>query len=191
MLTLKHLGRLEMQDPYLGETLRSLQDAINLHGQIAGIDPTGTFPAPNAPASISVTSAAGGFDISIFDSNPQRGVNYFVEFDASASFPAPRTVPLHVTRNVYLPLGAATYFFRAYSSFPGSNRSAYTNFGLPTGVTGGAAGTPTLQPSQGTGAGNSGGASANPPTGGGFGPVGKQPPPRNFPGGRIELQTPD
>jgi hypothetical protein len=171
MVTLPHLGDIEAKDPLLGETLRALMNAHNQHGIIAGIDPAGKFPAPAAPAAISVTQVAGGFDVAITDANPQRAVNYFVEFDTTAGFLAPRTVPLHSTRNVYLPLGAATYFWRVYAQFLGSDPSGFTVFGgaTPQSVTGGGAGTPILQPTQGTGAGQSAGVNPFPPAGVGFG----------------------
>lgn len=172
MLTLPHLGIIERKDPHVAETFRAILNAINTHGQIAGIDPTGVFPAPKAPTSIKVTSVNGGFDVSIVDAAPQRGVYYFVEFDASPNFIAPRTVPLLTVRNQYLPLGAATYYFRAYSQFRGSNPSPYTIFGTPpTAVIGGGAGTPALQATQGTGAGSVAGNSPTLSTGGGFGPI--------------------
>ena len=190
MLTLPHLGRIESQDPYLGETLRSIMSAINLQGSLTGVDPTGSFPAPDAPNQIQVSSVAGGFDVAIVDNNPQRGENYFVDYSASPSFSNARTVPLGTTRNVYLPLGTNTFYFRAYSQFQGSEISPYAIYGgaTPQSVTGGAAGTPALAPSQGTGAGSMTGGSPNPPVGGGFGPVsiGAQQP-RNSPGGRANL----
>jgi hypothetical protein len=186
MLVLKHLGDIEGKDARLGETLRAIQNAINLHGALVGVDPSGIFPTPAAPSQITVTSVAGGFDVAIVDSNPQRGLVYFVEFDTTAGFLAPRTVPLHTTRNVYLPFGTATYFFRCYSQYQGSNPSKYTVFGgaTPTAVVGGAPGTPVFGGTQGTGAGPSAGASPQPPVGAGFGPLTHTPPPRNLPGGR-------
>lgn len=188
MLTLPHLGDLERENWKVAETFRSVMNAINLHGSIVGVDPSGeVFPTPPAPSQIQVTSVAGGFDISIVDANPQRGLVYYVEFDTTAGFLAPRTVPLHTTRNVYLPLGAATYFFRCYSQFQGSNRSPYTVLGggTPQSVVGGAAGTPVLNATQGTGSSGPTGASPQPPVGGGFGPLTRQPAPRNLPGGRF------
>lgn len=190
MLTLPHLGRIETQDAYLAETLRSIQNAINLQGQTTGVDPTGAYPSPDAPNSLTVLSVAGGFDIGIVDNNPQRGENYFVDYSASSSFSDARTVPLGPTRNVYLPLGANTFYFRAYSSFQGSGISPYCVYGgaTPQSVTGGSAGTPTLGPTQGTGAGSATGGSPNPPVGGGFGPVSTPAgSPRNTPGGRVVL----
>lgn len=187
MLTLKHLGKIEAQDPYLGETLRSMQTAINLHGTIAGVDPSGgAFPAPDPPNAISVVSVPTGLDVSITDNNPQRGEIYFVDYAPTASFAGARTEQLGASRNVILPVGATTWFVRCYSSLQGSEISGYTVFGgaNPQSVLGGAGNAP--QASQGTGAGSMTGASPNPPTGGGLGPVttGTNSP-RNLPGGRI------
>ena len=186
MLSLPHLGRIEDRDPLLGETLRKMMEAINLHGTIVGVDPSGTaFPAPDAPNAINVVSVPAGFDVSITDNNPQRGQIYFVDVADSASFSGARTEQLGATRNVTLALGAVTKFFRCYSSFQGSEISPYRVFGgtVPQSVLGGAAG--ALLPSQGTGAGSGTGASPNPPTGGGLGPVSTGTnSPRNVPGGR-------
>lgn len=189
MLKLKNLGYIETKfDPRVAETLRQIESAINLHGTIAGIDPTGVFKTPPAPSQLLVVAVAGGFDISIIDADPQRGVYYFLDFATLASFKGARTVPLVTVRNVYLPLVQGTYFFRAYSQFRGSDPSPYAYFGgtVPASVTGGAAGTPVLGGSQGTGARGPKGGSPNPPVGSGFGPIGKLPPPRNVPGGRFQ-----
>jgi hypothetical protein len=173
MLTLPHLGKIKAQDIYLGDTIERVQRAVNQMGKMLGVDPTGTFPTPTAPAQVNVTSVAGGFDVAIVDANPQRLAHYFLDFSADAGFAAPRTVFLGTSRNIYLPLGQATLFFGARAQHFGSDSSDRTVFGgnIPTAVTGGAPGTPTLQPSQGTGAGTSRGANVFPPTGGGFGPV--------------------
>ena len=187
MLTLPHLGKIETKSWEIAESLRAMMNAINNHARIVGVDPTGTYPAPTALSSIAVTSVAGGFDVALTDANPQRGVHYFVEFDTMPNFPAPRTVPLLSTRNVYLPLVTGTYYFRAYAQFIGSNPSAYTVFGgaTPQSVAGGAAGTPVLGATQGTGSTGPTGASPNPPVGSGFGTLSQLPPPRNLPGGRV------
>ncbi len=186
MLRLPHLGRIETKDPYLAETLRSIQNAINQHGKVAGIDPAGVFPTPSAPTGITVTAANGWFDISVQDSNPQRGLNYFVDYDTSPSFPAPRTIPLGPTRNDYKQLGNQTLYWRAHSQFQGSDPSPYTVLGgaTPTPVVGGGASGPAPAPSQGTGAASVAGASPQPPVGGGFGPLTTPTTPRNVPGGR-------
>ena len=189
MLTLPHLGQIESKDALLGETLRALQNAINLHGTVSGVDPSGgAYPAPPAPSEIQVTSTAGGFNVAIVDANPQRGAYYFVEYSSNASFGGAITVPLLTSRNTYLPLGGNTLYFRCYSQFLGSNPSSFTIFGgsTPKSVTGGAAGTPAVPPTQGTGAGTSAGSNPYPPVGAGYGPVNWNPkmgPLRNIPGG--------
>lgn len=185
MLTLPHLGRIESKDPYVAETFRSILAAINLHGTIVGVDPTGSFPAPDAPNAISVVSVANGLDVSITDNNPQRGEIYFVDYAPVASFIGARTEQLGASRNVILPVGATTWFVRCYSSLQGSEISGYTVFGggTPQSVTGGSANAP--QASQGVGAGSMTGGSPNPPTGGGLGPVSTGVnSPRNLPGGK-------
>jgi hypothetical protein len=186
MLTLPHLGYIKTKDPYLGETIEALMKAVNQHGLTVGVDPTGTFPAPDAPNAISVVSVPQGLDVSITDNNPRRGEIYFVDYALTASFAGARTEQLGASRNVILPVGATTWFVRAYSSLLGSEISPYTVFGgtVPRSVLGGAANPP--QASQGTGAGSITGASPNPPTGGGLGPVSTgSNSPRNVPGGRF------
>ena len=189
MLSLPHLGRIETQDPFLAETLRAIQTAINLHGKVVGVDPGGgAFPAPDAPNAISVVSVPTGLDVSITDNNPQRGEIYFVDYALTASFAGARTEQLGASRNVILPVGATTWFVRCYSSLQGSEISPSTVFGgsNPQSVLGGAANPP--QASQGTGAGSATGSSPNPPTGGGFGPVATGVnSPRNVPGGKFQL----
>jgi hypothetical protein len=178
MLTLKHLGDIERKDPLLGQTLRKILQAVNLHGQTAGIDPTGAFPAPAAPTSLSVTAANGFFDAVISDSNPQRGVEYFLDWSTDPGFPAARTIPMGPTRTEYKQLGSQTLYFRCYSQYPGSNPSPYTYFGTqanPTAVVGGGAAGPVPAPSTGTGAGDSAGANPFPPVGVGRGRIGNFP----------------
>jgi len=187
VLTLKHLGALEAQNPLLGETLRAIQVAINQGHATVGVDPTGKFPAPSPPSALAVTALNGWFDAVITDPNPQRGVFYHIDFDTVASFPAPRTQFNGSSRTWYVQLGNQTLFWRVSSQYLGSDQSPYIYFGtqaIPTAVIGGGASGPAPMPSQGTGAGPSAGGSPNPPVGVGFGPVRRLPPPRNLPGGR-------
>jgi hypothetical protein len=188
MLSLKHLGKLEAQDPYLGETLRAIQKAINQGHATAGVDPTGPFPTPAAPSSIIVTAANGWFDVSIMDSNPQRGLVYFIDYDTNPNFPAARTEYRGPTRNWYVQLGNQTLYWRCHSQYLGSNPSPFTVFGgsTPTPVVGGGASGPAPATSQGTGSGSQAGASPQPPVSGGFGPIIVGPSPRNLPGGRVQ-----
>lgn len=186
MLTLPHLGKIESKDPFLGETIRDLLNAVNSHGVAVGVDPSGpAFPTPTAPASLTVTAQNGFFDAIINDSNPQRGLVYFLDWSTLPNFGAPRTIALGPARTEYKQLGSQTLYWRCYSQYQGSNISAYTYFGTqanPTPVVGGGSAGPAPAASSGTGAGASSGSNPFPPVGGGYGPVGggtKQPGPRN------------
>jgi hypothetical protein len=177
ILTLPHLGLIESKDVYLGETIRTIQNAINQHGITVGVDPmpASTFPPPTAPTSLEVTAQNGFFDCIITDANPQRGVLYFLDWSTTANFAAPRTISLGPARTEYKQLGNQTLYWRAYSQYQGSNISGYTYFGTqaaPTPVVGGGSSGPAPMASSGTGAGASTGANPFPPVGGGYGPLG-------------------
>lgn len=178
MLTLKHLGLIEQKyGSYVSETFRSIMNAVNQHGQLHGVDPTGIFPQSTAPTMLSVTASNGFFDAVITDNNPQRGLMYFLEWDTNPSFPAPRTIALGPSRTEYRQLGSQTLYWRCYSQFYGSNPSGYTYFGTaqtPTAVAGGGSAGPTPMTSQGTGAGTSAGANPFPSVGVGFGRIDQQ-----------------
>lgn len=182
MLVLPHLNTILRADPRTGETLKAIRDAINQGHASVGVDPTGVFPTPTAPASLTVTATGGFFDAIIQDANPQRGLHYFLDWSVDPSFSLPRTIPLGPTRTEYKQLGNQTLFWRCYSQYQGSEISAYTYFGTqanPTGVAGGGAAAPVPMTSTGTGAGPSAGASPFPPAGVGFGRVGTFPRQRN------------
>jgi len=188
VLTLKNLGIYERSDPRLGETLRQIQDAINQHGQVAGIDPTGVYPTPAAPASLSVTGANGFFDAVITDPNPVRGTEYWLEWSTSPSFLNPRQIHLVASRNWYGQLGNMTLYWRCFSQFQGSNPSGFTYFGTsanPTAVVGGGTAGPAPQQTSGSGAGTTRGTNPFPPVGTGRGVLVTTPVARNLPGGRI------
>jgi hypothetical protein len=171
MLTLPNLNYHTQQDARLGETLKQIQAAINQLGGKAGIDPVGVYPAPVAPAQMTVTASNGWFNVTILDPNPVRGVQYFVEWDTDPAFPQAYPHSLGPGRTLYQSLGNQTLYWRCYSQYPGSNPSPFTVFGNPpTAVVGGGATTgPAPQPSQGTGSGQSAGKDPFPVTGVGFG----------------------
>lgn len=188
MLTLPHLGKIETQDPFMGATLRSILNAINQHGTTVGVDPTGSFPKPTAPTALSVTvPQTGVFDVVITDANPVRGVEYWLEWDTSPSFPAPRQIHLVAARNWYGFLGNVTIYWRAASQFFGSDLSGWVVFGgaNPTAVNGAAPAGALVQPTSGSGAGAGIGVNPQPPVGVGRGPLVTGPAPRNLPGGRL------
>lgn len=173
MLTLKHLGLIQQKDTYLGATLKSIQDAINYHGQVGGIDPTGQYPTPRAPSGLSVQASNGFFDVVITDGNPVRGVEYWLEWDTVSSFPAPRQIHLVAARNWYGNLGNQTLYWRAASQFPGSNLSDWVVYGgaNPIAVVGGGSAGPAPMATSGSGAGQGRGVNPFPPVGVGRGPI--------------------
>jgi hypothetical protein len=189
MLVLPHLGRIEGQDPYVAETFRAILTAVNGHAKISGVDPVGRFPAPAAPSQIAVAAANGFFDVVVTDANPLRGVEYWLEWDQSPNFPAPRQIHLVGARNWYGQLGNLTLYWRAAAQFFGSNLSAWTVYGgaTPIAVVGGGAAGPAPMASSGSGAGPGIGSNPFPPVGVGRGPIGEEPAPRNVPGGRFAL----
>ena len=177
MLILPHLNTILRADPRTGETLKAIRDAINQGHATVGVDPTGPYPTPTAPASLAVTATGGWFDAIITDANPQRGLSYFLDWSTDAAFSLPRTEYLGPGRSKYIQLGNQTLFWRCYSQYFGSNISAYTYFGTqanPTAVVGGGAAAPVPMPSGGTGAGPSAGASPFPPAGVGYGQLGSR-----------------
>ena len=187
MLTLKHLGMIERSDPFMGETLRAIQNAVNQHGVTVGVDPTGSYPAPAAPASLVVTvPQTGVFDAVITDPNPVRGVEYWLEWDSTAGFLAPRQIHLVGSRNWYGFLGSLTLYWRAASQFFGSDLSGWTVYGgaNPIALNGAAPAGALVQPTSGSGAGPGKGANPFPPVGVGRGAMVAAPVPRNIPGGR-------
>jgi len=114
---------------YLGDTLQRLQDGVNLLGQNTATDPVGTLPAPPPIQQLVVkTNGTGLVHAVITDSSHiQKGINYFVEFDTSPSFPQPHVVHLGASRSMLPTMlpgkddngNVLTYYFRAYSQYPG------------------------------------------------------------------------
>ena len=138
MLTLKHLGRIESKDPYLGETLRAIQDAINQGHATVGVDPVGKYPAPKALTALAVSAAKGVFSITITDNaNAHANLIYYAQADTQPSFATARTYSLGTSLNLDLNLGSQVLYWRAYARYPGSDPSPYTTFGSPTAVAGG------------------------------------------------------
>jgi hypothetical protein len=161
MLTLQHLPYLKSKDPRLYETIRSIRNGILSLAQQAGIGASGRMPAPEIQ-SISVTAANGIFSISVTDKSVTHlGISYFVEYADNPNFDNSHTLFMGPSRNENgLFLGSGTFYFRTFSQYQNSPPSPKVIFGgsTPAGVAGGGAiAGPTLPPSNGSGAGGSGG----------------------------------
>src|SRR5882757_4164843 len=175
MLRLPHLGAIEGKDAFMGLTIRALMNAVNYFGTVHGTDPTGKYPAPDAPTRLDVSASNGFFDAVITVAAPIRGEEYWLEWDTTPGFLAPRQIHLVASRNWYGSLGNLTLYWRAAAQFVGSDLSAWTVYGgaTPIAVVGGGAAGPVPMPTSGSGAGVGLGANPFPPVGVGRGPLGQ------------------
>ena len=154
MLKIPNLAPLKSENPYLYEALTRIVQAVNQLGKSTGADPAGSIAPPPNIGSVSVTAQDGVFEIAIVDDSAKtRPINYFVEYDTTPNFDAPKVVPLGPTRNVRIFLGNLTLYWRAYSQYVGSNPSKPVTFGAPPAAAagGGILSGPALAGSQGSG----------------------------------------
>lgn len=159
------------KDPRLVEALDDITSHLEgVMNQTNTAPKNGTVLPPPAPSALTVSSNGGIFDAAIHDNNSPvvRGVNYFLEYSTTPAFSRPTQIDLGASRNWRGHLGNQNLYWRAYSSYPTSEKSGYAYHGgaaQPMVVQGG--GTisgPNIQPSNGSG--TSQGSSASD---GGFG----------------------
>lgn len=187
MLTVKNLDKISGQDQYLGEALRSIQEAINQGFTKVGVDPTGNFTTPPAIQGFVVNAANGSFAGTISDSSPiYRPIHYFVEWSTDPQFtnPVGRMIYLGPARDFHVFLGNVTAYFRAYSMYFGSQSASPIIYASTNPVTGGGVAAPTFPPSGGAGTASGNGQQ----NGTGFGPNQYRYPPTNpglNPRGRV------
>lgn len=135
-----------VKDPALRTLLQQLEDSINHLSDHVGADPVGERVMPHAVQGVDVAAAGEMVHISVNDSSEvQRGIHYFVEADTDPNFPRPFVVHQGASRTA-LPVSLPTkdgsgntisYYFRAYSQYPGSPPSPKIAYGglEPTAVT--------------------------------------------------------
>lgn len=149
----------------LGSRLyESLSDLDGQHKTLASQVNGNSIGQPIAPPPINglmVTGQNGHFQIGITDTAPiYRGINYFVEHADNPHFVQPHIIDMGQSRNHSVFLGNVTRYWRAYSSYASSPRSAPSYFGpraKPTAVQGGGAvGGPDFLAAQGSGTGAAG-----------------------------------
>jgi hypothetical protein len=164
---LQYLRALSLPDfPEFGvkiaETLEDLAKGVSNVAQQTNTNPTGAPLAPPQINALNVTGQNGHFNIQIKDNNQNlyRGVNYYAEYDTTPAFSNPHTIHLGDSRDHNIFLGNGSYYWRAYSAYPGSPPSPaayHGGYASPRMVQGGGAvGGPLLQASQGSGTGNAG-----------------------------------
>lgn len=177
----KFTQAIQIKDRETAAALRMVENAINHLAKNTGSSPLGepTPPAPIQALNLKVSGETA--HATITDSSPiSRNINYFLEYSNEPNFLAPHVEHFGTSRERVLNLPtnddtgvAQSYYFRAYSQYPGSKPSARVNYGgqLPSAVQmnpGGTLTAPTsltLLPSPGSGT-----AAANGEQGGqGFG----------------------
>ena len=169
----------------VGAALRSIENAVNNLGQHTAADPVGNAQTPPPIQGLQVKVSGEIAHAVITDNNAiNKGVHYFVEMDTDPSFPKPHVMHFGTSR-APAPFAlpglnddsvAQTYYFRAYSQYPGSKPGQRINFGgqTPIGVTPSPTTPLTLIPSTGSGT-----AAPNGQQGGsGFGKINRRPAPR-------------
>jgi len=144
---------------YLGDAFERLTKGVNQLGNHIGADPTGVMPQPPAIQELQVkTNGTGLVHAVITDHNTiAKNLHYFVEYDTSPSFLQPHVVHLGVSRSmppITLPGhddngNQQTFYFRAYSQYPGSHPGP--KMSSPAGVQPGGSQMLTLLPSTGSG----------------------------------------
>ncbi len=166
-LTARGLDTIRDSHPQLYESLKDIVAAVNQQGALLGTDPAGTVLAPSNSGSIDVTQNMGLASVVIADPAPQRLIEYFIEWDTSPDFSNARIIQNGASRQRVTTIGGLTTYWRFYKQLPGSPVSGFIYFGTaqnPTAVVGTGSGTPTLQPTTGSG--------TSKVPGGGYGPLG-------------------
>jgi hypothetical protein len=149
--------------PRLARALTRLMDGINNLAVNMAADPTRTVnPPPKIQALTVKTDGNGNVHAVITDNSPlQKGVNYFVEYSTNPAFFQAHVEHLGPGRTLRpMPLPAnddngnpQSWYFRAYSQYPGGKPSAAVNFGgtIATAVAVGGSARLTLLSSTGSG----------------------------------------
>lgn len=148
---------------YVGDALERIVKGVNLTGQHVGVDPTGVMPPPAQIQQLTVkTNGAGLVHAVITDHNEiAKNLHYFVEYDTDPSFPQPHVAHLGASRTMSpLTLPAKddngnpqSFYFRAYSQYPGSKPGGKVNHGgsTPAAISPGGTQAMTLLSSTGSG----------------------------------------
>jgi hypothetical protein len=168
------LARLRRENPYTAELIDALNQSINRLNNFHGLDTSGQVTPPPAPGSFVITATNGRFVGTIIDKSAvNKGINYWVEYAADASFQNAIQVCLVASRDFDKFLGSGTFFFRCFSQYPLSPPSPKILSTPPSLAGGGAIAGPALPAEQGSG--------TSPISGQGFGGAPEQPP-GEFPG---------
>jgi hypothetical protein len=178
--SVQYLREIKNRDPKLGLFLENLHDSLNTSLNHLGMSATGLHQPPDPIAALNVAAGSDHVHVTLTDaSEVKKAAHYFVEYSVNdPTFAQPHVEHLGASRGRVLALpakdglGAAqTYYFRAYSQYPGSDpQSKHIYFGTrgaPTAVMLTGSSQLTLLPSTGSGTGRADGTEG----GSGFGSV--------------------
>jgi hypothetical protein len=116
----RNLKQITASDPILGPCLLDIVNAHNNTAQQVNASPVGATPGPTGHSALSVTGGAGYFAASITDNSPSyRGKEHFL---VAQDVITGNTHMIHLgaATTWYGYLGAKTYHFASYPSYPTS-----------------------------------------------------------------------
>jgi hypothetical protein len=158
------LGKIPGTGAYLSQAMQDIQDAVNQGFASIGASANTTLDAPPPVGALNVkTDGNGNVHAVITDENKiSKHLNYFVEYATNPAFNQSHVEHLGVSRTLKpFPLpnfddngNQQTFYFRAYSMYPGGQPGPKINFGAknnPTAVTPGGTSRMTLLTSTGAG----------------------------------------
>jgi len=179
----QHLQVDNEQGRWTAAALRMIENAVNRLAKNIGASAIADASSPPQVQQVQVKASGEMAHVVIQDSNPvNKHVNYFVEYATEPNFLQPHVEHLGTSRTRVLALptngdspgtdtttGLPTpgtpqsYYFRAYSQYPGSKPSRAVNFGghLAAPVTMNGTTNLTLQPSTGSGTAQNSGQQGN------------------------------
>lgn len=116
----RNLQQIRARDPQLGDCITDVVNAHNNTAQQVNASPVGVTPEPTSHAGLSVTGGAGYFSATITDNSPSfRGKeNFLVAQDPTTG--NTHMIHLGASTTWYGYLGAKTYHFASYPSYPTS-----------------------------------------------------------------------
>jgi hypothetical protein len=174
------IKEIKNRDPKLGLLLETWFDSWNTSLNHLGMSATGLHQPPDPIAGLNIAAGSDHVHVTLTDASEiKKAAHYFVEYSVNdPTFAQPHVEHLGASRGRVLALPAKdglgapqTYYFRAYSQYPGSDpQSKHIYFGTrgaPTAVTLTGSSQLTLLPSTGSGTGRADGTQG----GSGFGSV--------------------
>lgn len=156
-MIIKNLPYIRSLDPRLYEALLSIQDQSSTMQVQTNSNATGEVAPPPNIAGVHVSTGPGGeFQVAVTDTGQiSRGINYWAEHADNPHFSNSHVIDMGQSRNLSVHMGSQKLYWRAYSSYSGSQPSMPAYHGSatqPVAVNGGVAGVRSQSQGSGTGA---------------------------------------